>query len=83
MCWVFQILDVSNNKLRELPAALNELTVLRKLNVKNNKLDNLPTHLAFLTSLKDLNIEGLYLCQLLSLLLNLIVRRQSIEEVTS
>lgn len=52
------VLDVQNNKLKELPAAISRLTILKTLDVSNNDLGNLPNELARLKSLVRLNIEG-------------------------
>jgi Leucine-rich repeat (LRR) protein len=52
------VLDVQNNKLKELPAGISRLNILKTLDVSNNDLGNLPNELAGLKSLVRLNIEG-------------------------
>ena len=52
------VLDVQNNKLRELPSTIGRLSILKTLDVSNNDLSNLPNELAGLKSLVRLNIEG-------------------------
>ncbi|MCU0446062.1 MAG: leucine-rich repeat domain-containing protein [Microscillaceae bacterium] len=53
-----RILDVSNNHLKRLPSALNQLNDLEYLNISFNQITALPTDFAKLQKLQVLNLEN-------------------------
>lgn len=53
-----QILDLRDNRLRELPAGVARLSQLERLDVSNNDLARLPPELATLRGIKSLVLEG-------------------------
>ena len=59
-------LDLSGNKLTELPAEINDLRELRELWVRNNQLVGLPTSIQRLTKLEELDLSGNKLTELAS-----------------
>jgi len=50
--------DVSNNKLHELPSMFSQFTNLKSLTVNNNRLETIPSFLANLTKLEMLSLSG-------------------------
>lgn len=53
------MLDISNNKLREIPAHIHDLTNLSVLNISgNSELSELPAQLGLLSRLWNLNTQG-------------------------
>ena len=50
-------LDLSHNRLEDLPTTLNELVKLRSLELAHNRIDALPAELAQLTALERLGIN--------------------------
>lgn len=60
-------LDLSFNKLKNLPNAIAELGALRSLKVASNKLVDLPSGISSLTSLEDLDLSHNRLTSLASL----------------
>jgi hypothetical protein len=53
-----ETLDLSNNRLNELPAELGQLTNLETLDLAYNRLTALPAELGQLTNLKMLNLRS-------------------------
>ena len=49
--------DLSYNKIRTLPASINQLSKLAKMNLSNNKIDSVPT-LSGMTNLRTLNLKN-------------------------
>ncbi|OJJ22027.1 hypothetical protein BKI52_08280 [marine bacterium AO1-C] len=53
---VDDVLDLSNNKLKALPASICQLTHLKKLKLEHNKLKNLPKEFGELINLEELQL---------------------------
>ena len=51
-------LDLSNNKLTELPATISHLKNLNSLKLANNQLNDLPPSIAILDKLESLDLSG-------------------------
>ena len=54
----YQMLDLSYNRIQDLPDDLNRLSILRELYVNENKLLKLPENLNELINLKRIDFEG-------------------------
>lgn len=53
-----KVLDVRDNKIKELPEEISKMEQLTRLDVSNNTLSNLPNSLGLLKRLQSLRIEG-------------------------
>ena len=53
-----EILDLSSNKLTELPYKLKELRSLKKINLEKNKLTELPDFFNFCSNIEELEISN-------------------------
>lgn len=53
-----KVLDLKDNKIKELPDDISKMEQLIRLDVSNNELNNLPNNLGFLSKLQSLRVEG-------------------------
>jgi Leucine-rich repeat (LRR) protein len=52
------LLDVRDNKIREIPASIAKLTALERLELSNNDISNLPPELGLLRKIKSIVLDG-------------------------
>lgn len=55
---VLFLLDVRDNKLRELPSVIGKLVCLKTLDISNNDLSDLPASIGYLKKLDRLVVDG-------------------------
>jgi len=53
-----RVLDLSDNRIEELPTWIGSLSQLRELNVRNNRLTSIPQELGALSNLTTLDVRG-------------------------
>eukprot|EP00054_Salpingoeca_dolichothecata_P022694 m.149304 g.149304 ORF g.149304 m.149304 type:complete len:219 (+) comp24426_c1_seq5:106-762(+) len=53
-----QMLDLRDNKLKEIPTEITNLNVLERFDISNNEISNLPPALGNVSSLKSLVLDG-------------------------
>ncbi|KAL3120844.1 hypothetical protein niasHT_008136 [Heterodera trifolii] len=61
---LLRILELSSNKLRELPSTIGTFTMLKQLYIANNRLTNLPDEIGCLKTLELLDVSGNQLTEL-------------------
>ena len=53
-----EVLDVGNNKIKDLPSNIGNLSTLRKLFLWNNQMINLPPTIGDLVTLEELDLSN-------------------------